>query len=229
MREAGLREETRYRVTGSLFLLAVAVICLPMLLDGAGLPARELPAMPMQSTLPEVQPLAYQVPDSDYAIRVRKLEGEVDKDGFLTDSGTRFGEPVLTPGTPAAGAADGLGTAGDGAAVANGAARGQGGATADGAATAKDDDSAATDAGAAADAAWAVQVASFARAANAEDFRTRLRRDGYEAFISTAKVRGQVLSRVAVGPLLDRDRAETLRGELAARYDVHARLMAFSN
>ena len=108
------------------------------------------------------------------------LRRQVDDDGFLTDSGTRFGEPVLTEPAPG------------------------------------------TD-------AWAVQVASFSDSANAENFRTQLRDDGYEAFISTARRDGQVHSRVAVGPLLDAERAESLRGELSARYDVKARLMAFSN
>lgn len=191
-----MREETRYRVTGSLFLLALAVIGLPMLLDGAGLPARELPDMPSQATFPPVEPLASHVPESDYVARVQALRNQVDADGFLTSSGSRFGEPVLTPDDEAEHAP----AAGD--------AGSEGGSGA---------------------AAWAVQVASFARAGNAEEFRTRLRRDGYEAFISTAKISGRVLSRVAVGPLLDRVRAQTLRSELAARYDVHARLMAFSN
>lgn len=181
-----MKEQTRYRVTGSLFLLALAVICLPMLLDGAGLPARELPPLlddePAVSTLPDApsDPAPAAAPESDFVARVEELRQQVDDEGFLTDSGTRFGEPVLS------------------------------------------DPAARTD-------TWAVQVASFSEVGNAEQFRTRLREDGYEAFISTAKLNGQVLSRVAVGPLLDAERAESLRGELSARYDVKARLMAFSN
>ncbi|MFU8818081.1 MAG: SPOR domain-containing protein [Pseudomonadales bacterium] len=175
-----MKDETRYRVTGSLFLLALAVICLPMLLDGAGLPARDLPALPMAEQLPEVRPVTPPAPESDFVARVEKLREQVDDEGFLAQSGTRFGEPVLTsPG-------------------------------------------ARTD-------AWAVQVASFGESANAEEFRTRLRADGYEAFISTAKADGKVVSRVAVGPLLDRARAQTLQQELSARYAVQAQLTGFSN
>jgi cell division protein FtsN len=163
-----------------------------MLLDGAGLPAKRLPDLPVEDTLPKVRPPATQAPESDFVSRVEQLREQVDQDGFLTDSGTRFGEPVLTPEpvvTPEPVLSRGSANTG----------------------------------------AWAVQVASFARAANAEDFRARLREDGYEAFISTARSDDQVLSRVAVGPLLDRQRGETLRRELSARYDVEARLMAFSN
>ncbi len=195
-----MKEQTRYRVTGSLFLLALAVICLPMLFDGAGLPARELPDLPeweaaaaeqtaarpvaarsVNESVPGAAPgRSRQIPESDVVARVEKLRQQVDEEGFLTQTGTRFGEPVLT--------------------------------------TAKRDTE-----------VWAVQVASFRQVDNAEEFRTRLREDGYEAFISTAKADEQVLSRVAVGPLLDRERAERLRGELSARYDIQARLVAFSN
>lgn len=175
-----MKEETRYRVTGSLFLLALAVICLPMLFDGAGLPARELPPLPMAETLPDPQTADRRVPESDFVARVEALRDSVDEDGFLTETGTRFGEPVLTD-------------------------------------TRSDTD------------VWAVQVASFADADNAESFRTRLREDGYEAFISTTRQGEQVLSRVAVGPLLDGERADSLKDELSARYDTRARLMAFGN
>lgn len=175
-----MKDETRYRVTGSLFLLAVAVICLPMLLDGDGLPARELPDLPADETLPVLDPPARPVPDSDFASRVERLREQVDDDGFLAGSGTRFGEPVLTEPR-------------------------------------SDSDT------------WAVQVASFSEPANAEEFRGRLRGDGYEAFISTVRSGEQVRSRVAVGPLLDEARARTLRDELSARYQMQARLMDFSN
>jgi DedD protein len=175
-----LKEETRYRVTGSLFLLALAVICLPMLLDGAGVPARELPALPMIDAIPEIRTLESPVPDSDFVTRVDKLREQADDQGFMAQTGTRFGEPVLTP------------------------------------------PSARTD-------TWAVQVAAFSDGSNAEEFRSRLRGDGYEAFISTARSDGKVLSRVAVGPLLDGRRAQALQDELSARYQVQARLMEIAN
>jgi len=175
-----LKEETRYRVTGSLFLLALAVICLPMLFDGAGLPARDLAPLQLDQPLPEPVMPAEPAPTSDFAERVETLREQVDEAGFMTDSGTRFGEPVLSE------------------------------ADAD------------TD-------VWAVQVASFAEADNAEGFRSRLREDGYEAFLSTVKTGDQVLSRVAVGPLVDAEQAGSLQRELSARYDTQARLMAFSN
>lgn len=200
-----MKEETRYRVTGSLFLLAVAVICLPMLFDGAGLPARSLPDLPMNQPLPEPEPLPARPPESDFVARVAELRERVDEQGFMTDSGTRFGEPVLTPAEADGGRERPAAEAPVPAPAARAAPKAGDGK------------------------AWAVQVASFAQAANAEQFRSRLRADGYEAFISTVKADERVLSRVAVGPFLDRERARTLQQELSARYDVQARLMAFSN
>ena len=175
-----MKEETRYRVTGSLFLLALAVIGLPMLFDGAGLPARELPPVIIDEPLPEVTLAPEEPPQTDFIARVDALRAEVDEEGFHRDTETRFGEPVLAPLSDK------------------------------------------TD-------VWAVQVASFAEPDNAEGFRARLRDDGYEAFISTARARGTVRSRVAVGPLLNRKQAESLQNELSARYRVEAQLMTFAN
>ena len=38
-----MNEQTRYRVTGAVFLLAVAIILLPMVFDGRGVPVEPLP------------------------------------------------------------------------------------------------------------------------------------------------------------------------------------------
>ena len=77
---------------------------------------------------------------------------------------------------------------------------------------------------------WAVQLASFSDADRALAFRDRLRADGKEAFTSSYKPEeGVVLNRVAVGPLLDEERAARLAEELSARYEMQAILMAFGN
>lgn len=174
-------EQTRYRVTGSLFLLAVAIIIFPMLFDGEGLKAVQIEPLDVPKTVPDVDRRDDIAPATDFEARVEELAGRVDEEGFQTDAaGTRFGEPVLTE--------------------ANAATR-----------------------------VWAVQVASFGEEGNALKLRDRLRSDGYEAFISTVKQEGQVLSRVAVGPFLEESEAEALRGELSAALSLNARIVAFSN
>ena len=87
-------ERTRYRVTGSLFLIAVAVIILPMLFDGEGLSPVIIEPIRDALPTPEVARLEDVAPDSDVVERVAELRASVDKEGYLTDGGTRFGEPV---------------------------------------------------------------------------------------------------------------------------------------
>ncbi|NIP15500.1 MAG: hypothetical protein GWM88_12580, partial [Pseudomonadales bacterium] len=86
-------EQTRYRVTGSLFLLALAIICLPMLFDAEGVPSIQIEPMAPPKPAPDVPPLEEVAPASDFIEKVDELRAQVDEDGFLTDGGTRFGEP----------------------------------------------------------------------------------------------------------------------------------------
>ena len=89
-------EQTRYRVTGSLFLLAVAIICLPMIFDGEGIPSIELPPLAEVDEVEPVTPLAEVAPASDYVEQVAQLRDQVDDAGFDVTTKTRFGEPVLS-------------------------------------------------------------------------------------------------------------------------------------
>jgi DedD protein len=89
-------EQSRYRATGSLFLLAIAVICLPMLLDGAGMAPLAIAPLSVPRVLPEVASLDEVAPASDVSARVEELKVQVNDSGFYTDSGARVGEPVLS-------------------------------------------------------------------------------------------------------------------------------------
>ncbi len=99
-----MSEQSRYRITGSLFLLALAVIFLPMLFDGDGVP--NVTVEPLETNfVPEaVQRFDDAVPASDFAREVAELRREVDEQGYHRETGTRIGEPVLgaaTDGTEA--------------------------------------------------------------------------------------------------------------------------------
>ena len=74
---------------------------------------------------------------------------------------------------------------------------------------------------------WAVQVASFERRESAIARRDILLADGYEAFLSSAKRDGRVMTRVAVGPLVDREDAIRLKAELDDRYPDEAVVVRF--
>jgi len=93
-----MNERNRYRITGSIFLIALAVILIPMMFDGAGAPMREAPPMPEPRPLAQPLPdFAEVVPATDVVERVQALQDEIDDEGYSTDSGTLFGEPVLLP------------------------------------------------------------------------------------------------------------------------------------
>lgn len=91
-----MQERTRYRITGSIFLLAMAVILLPMLFDKPAPPISPAPP-PVTIAVPDsTLQGAVVIPQSDVVEQVQSLRDEVDDEGFATDTGTRFGEPTLS-------------------------------------------------------------------------------------------------------------------------------------
>ena len=175
-----LTDRTRYRLTGSIFLIAVAAVVLPILFDGAGVEPMHLEPLPPADFT--VEPDTSPVPDLSPALAVRsELEAEIDADGFDRRTGTRIGQARLLPDDEAAG-----------------------------------------------DLTWAVQVASFERRENAVARRDALLSDGYEAFLSEAKRDGRVTTRVAIGPVVEREDALRLKAELDSRYADEAVVVRFS-
>lgn len=63
---------------------------------------------------------------------------------------------------------------------------------------------------------WAVQLGSFSNRENAERLAADLRADGYAAFLSQLDTGGDSLHRVRVGPQKDRDTAEAVAARLVA-------------
>ena len=61
---------------------------------------------------------------------------------------------------------------------------------------------------------WAVQLGSFSDQANAERLAANLRREGYAAFLSRHETSSGSLHRVRVGPQKDRQSAETVASKL---------------
>jgi DedD protein len=62
---------------------------------------------------------------------------------------------------------------------------------------------------------WAVQLGSFSNQANAERLAADLRKSGYAAFLSQLDTSSGSLHRVRVGPQKDRESAETVAGKLS--------------
>ena len=179
-----LTEQTRYRVTGAVFLLALAVIFLPMLFDGDGIEPLDLPPLERENIdIARVQDVQ-DPPDVTSTIAVRDdLRQQIDPEGYRRDTGTKFGEPVLSPdiGPPST------------------------------------------------PQAWAVQLASFSQRENAVALRNRLRTDGYDALLSNVKENAEQRTRVAVGPMVNRNDAVELKDELGQRYDLDTLVVRFGH
>lgn len=89
-----MTEQTRYRLIGTIFLVAMAAVALPLLFDGEGVAPMQLE--PMSPAEFEVRPDRSPPPDITPALEARReLAEEIDGDGYATDTGTRVGEPAL--------------------------------------------------------------------------------------------------------------------------------------
>ena len=97
-----LTEQTRYRITGAVFLVAVAIIAFPMLFDGAGIDPLELPPVTPEPIDVSALEDAAAPPDSAGLLAARDaLEAEIDPEGYRRETGTRLGDPVLAEETAA--------------------------------------------------------------------------------------------------------------------------------
>lgn len=197
-------ERTRMRATTLVVAVALALILIPMVFDepatdyqtltvaGSG-PLSSERAMALQKQLqqplgqiPTVVDFDQAVPATDLIDRVRQLAAEVDADGYNTQDGTRFGEPILQEMTESS-------------------------------------------------RVLAVLVDQRNDITEARALRQQMRDQGYEAFISTAKleVGGEnssenIVHRVAIGPLLSHTEAEEMRDDISRANNLNARVVEMS-
>ena len=197
-------ERTRMRATTLVVAVALALILIPMVFDepatdyqtltvaGSG-PLSSERAMALQKQLqqplgqsPIVVDFDQAVPATDLIDRVRQLAAEVDADGYNTQDGTRFGEPILQEMTESS-------------------------------------------------RVLAVLVDQRNDITEARALRQQMRDQGYEAFISTAKleVGGEnssenIVHRVAIGPLLSHTEAEEMRDDISRANNLTARVVEMS-
>ena len=90
-------EANRNRVVGSIFLISLAVIVLPMIFDGDGLARPDLPPMSADFEAPAEREITPPPPIPEIVEeQIAKLDEEVDEEGFDRSNGTLVGEPVLS-------------------------------------------------------------------------------------------------------------------------------------
>ena len=92
-------ERTRYRITGGVLLIAMAIVILPMLFDGSGIKSPVAPVLPAAPPVaaPQVAPLA-----SNDLAGADALRERIDDEGVDHASATLLGDPVLAPADRAA-------------------------------------------------------------------------------------------------------------------------------
>ena len=76
---------------------------------------------------------------------------------------------------------------------------------------------------------WAVQLASFANENSAQNLVDRCIAEGDQAWLSVAKVDGQKVHRVAVGPFLRRNDAEIQLSSLETKYDIKPMIVSYQD
>ena len=89
-----MKESTRFRITGAVFLVAVGLIFVPMLFDVKREPVSTI--QPIERQPIEVVPSLPEPPQLEPVVAAQEeLRELVSDDGFLTESSTRVGEAVL--------------------------------------------------------------------------------------------------------------------------------------
>lgn len=75
---------------------------------------------------------------------------------------------------------------------------------------------------------WAVQVGSFRDKSNAIGLRDKLRKKGYDAYVDEVKLDGKPLYRLRVGPVAKRPKAEDIAHKLKAEEKMNALVVSHS-
>lgn len=209
----------KQRLVGAVVLVALAVIFIPMLLEG---PDRNL--VPEMAPLPEPEdqdisqplerfPQPGEIPDEP-GQSVLQAEPAVAADSSGADGEGDIPLPLPEPEVEAAPAQPEA--APPAAAQASRPPE---------AAAQSDTREAAGSAGPLGN--WIVQVGSFSSEQNALRLRDRIRKEGFATQVEKVVVSGKTHFRVRVGPYLERDEADRDRDQLAARLDLKGRVLSY--
>lgn len=172
-----MNQRIRQRIVGTVVLLLAAVVILPAVLDGSGLPARDV-----ESSIPAEAPSPEPV-----AVSPRRPEITADTD--------RLRLPADSPALDDTGAD-----------------------------TEADEQKPALDPASGLPEAWSVRLGAFSNAENVAALVSRLQDASHEAYTRPVGSSGGDLIGVFVGPLVDRDAAVALQGELQSSFGLAGRV-----
>lgn len=217
-----MNQSTRQRVVGTIVLLLAAIVVLPAVLDGSGVPARNvedrIPARPVTDSRPlEVNPQRPAITADSDALRLAEepadSAGASDNDAGGDDAaGSSDDEPPV--------ADDGQAEVADSAADTPAS-----GSTS--AASAAGDRRPSLDPATGLPEAWSVQLGAFSNPANVEALVERLQAAGHPAYTRAIDSSSGSLTGVFVGPLVDRDTAVGLQGDLQTSFGLAGRVVRY--
>jgi DedD protein len=206
------------RIIGAIALVVIAVLVVPVFLDGPSTEAEivsESVTLPGQNEQSRKRQTIVLERDRDQPVPVsgsRNLKATTAAEKLAADEAARKAAALLAQPEPAT-EAKASAAGGNEAKPEQVPAK-----TAPATTVAKADVAPATPAAAAPKSAtgmWAVQLGSFSNQANAERLAADLRKSGYAAFLSQLDTSSGSLHRVRVGPQKDRESAETVAGKLS--------------
>tara|TARA_B000000441_G_C21672464_1_gene308181 strand:- start:6 stop:569 length:564 start_codon:yes stop_codon:yes gene_type:complete len=96
--EFTMEQKTRYRLTGTLFLLSAGYILIMLLMGEPVSESENIPELQVDiEKIPDIASFDEVASESDVVEVIEELKSAVDEDGFSTENGTLFGQPVLVP------------------------------------------------------------------------------------------------------------------------------------
>ena len=96
--EFRMEQKTRYRLTGTLFLLSAGYILIMLLMVEPVSENENIPELQVDiEKIPDIPSFDEVASESDVVEVIEELKSAVDEDGFSTENGTLFGQPVLVP------------------------------------------------------------------------------------------------------------------------------------
>ena len=96
--EFRMEQKTRYRLTGTLFLLSAGYILIMLLMGEPESENENIPELQVDiEKIPDIPSFDEVAPESDVLEVIQELRNTVDEEGFSTENGTLFGQPVLVP------------------------------------------------------------------------------------------------------------------------------------
>ena len=96
--EFTMEQKTRYRLTGTLFLLSAGYILIMLLMGEPVSESENIPELQVDiEKIPDIPAFDEVASESDVVEVIEELKSAVDEDGFSTENSTLFGQPVLVP------------------------------------------------------------------------------------------------------------------------------------